>query len=316
VIVALTLFSYAALTGYATRWLRRAWAVRAPGLGIALWQFALVTIIVTTLLGLLALTVPVAASTGLTESLHACIRLLRAGYRSPLTQWTGFLGLGAAVALLLRIASVLAKELISSCLLRRRHLEALSVLGRPDPDLGITVIEHPSPSAYCVPGRRRRIVLTTAALAALDSDQIRSVLAHEQAHLAGRHDLVLSSARALARAVPLPLFKNAVNELSTLVEMLADDAVATSAQRVTLATALVSIATNATPPAPMDALAATGTCVAARVERLMAPVKPLPRLVASVVALSAVVVAVAPIAIVIAPAVTAATRSYCPIFSA
>ena len=45
----------------------------------------------------------------------------------------------------------------------------------------------PEPAAYCVSGRPPAIVVTTAALGALDDRQLDAVVAHERAHLAGHH---------------------------------------------------------------------------------------------------------------------------------
>jgi hypothetical protein len=53
------------------------------------------------------------------------------------------------------------------------------------------------PRRYCVPSLRHRVVLTTGAVAALEPRQLRAVIAHERAHLWGRHDLVIAGALAL-----------------------------------------------------------------------------------------------------------------------
>lgn len=312
-IVTVALFGYAALVAAATSVLRRPWTRRAPRLAIGLWQLALATIVASVVFGLLALTVPVIAGHGLATLLHACVVVLRADYRGPTsTQLWFVIGMGFAAALLLRIGGCLAAELTRAARERRRHLDALTLLGRADPQLGVTVLDHASPAAYCVPGRRRRIVLTTATLATLDAGQLASVLAHERAHLAGRHDLVLVSARALARAVPIPMFTTAVRELGTLVEMLADDAACTPQQRLTLATALVSIAAGSPAATPAAALAAAGVEVLARVRRLTGPPAPLPRLLIAGLAVAGLLAAATPAVIALGPAAAAAALSYCP----
>ncbi|TDD13757.1 hypothetical protein E1294_39770 [Nonomuraea diastatica] len=40
---------------------------------------------------------------------------------------------------------------------------------------------------YCVPGRHSQMVITTGAMRSLGPEQVAAVLAHEQAHLRGRH---------------------------------------------------------------------------------------------------------------------------------
>lgn len=311
-IVAVTLFGYAALAAAATRLLRRPWVARAPRLAIGLWQLALVTVVGATMLGLLVVAVPVAARNGLAALIHACVMALSTGYGSPTSERLVFLlGLGFTGALLLRLGGCLAWQLWRVARDRRRHLQALALVGAPDAS-GVTVVEHAGHAAYCVPGRRQRIVLSTATLAALDAEQLAGVLAHERAHLAGRHDLILAAARALARAFPLPVFTTAVRELSTLVEMLADDAVRTAPQRLTLAAALVRIATGE-PASPVAALAAATVGVLARVQRLVRPARPLPRLLSVGAAVAGMVAAMIPVLIAVAPAAVATTLAYCPV---
>ena len=53
-------------------------------------------------------------------------------------------------------------------------------------------MEHSQPAAYCVAGRQPTVILTTAAVQALDPGQLDAVLAHERAHLAGRHHRLLA----------------------------------------------------------------------------------------------------------------------------
>lgn len=69
------------------------------------------------------------------------------------------------------------------------------------------VLDTPQPAVYCVPGRPATIVLTTGALAVLDEPQLLAVLAHEHAHLAGRHHLLVTLGKAARAAFPgVPLF--------------------------------------------------------------------------------------------------------------
>lgn len=314
--VALALFGYSALVAVGTALLRRGWASRAPRLAIALWQCASVSIIVAAVLGLLALTVPVTASTGLAGLLHACVMALRAGYRTPTGQWAFFLiGLSTAIVVVARLAYHLSAELWRAHRQRNHHLEALTLLGKPDPQLGVTLVDHSGLGAYCVPGRHGRIVLTTAVLATLDDDQIAGVLSHERAHLTGRHHLVLALARAIALAVPLPIFRTAVRELSTLLEMLADDAVAGGPERLTLAAALVTMASGEQLIIPSTTFAASAVCVVTRIRRLLHPRRPLPAAVTVAGAVAALLITAAPVVIAVAPAAAAAGLPYCPISS-
>lgn len=310
--VTAVLIGYAILVAHATRLLCRPWIARAPRLAIMLWQLALGTVVGATVLGLLALTVPVAARHGLAALIRACVMALSAVYRSPSSDLLVFLlGIGLTGALVLRLGGCFARGFWRANRDRRRHLQILTLLGVSDRS-GATVVDHAGHVAYCVPGRQQRIVISTATLAALDAEQLDGVLAHERAHLAGRHDVILGSARALARAVPLPVFTRAAQELATLVEMVADDAARSSAERRTLASALVRIATGDA-ASPVVGLAAATTGVLARIDRLVRPVRPLSRPLRLAVQVAGLVAATVPVLLAVAPAALATTLPYCPV---
>lgn len=159
----------------------------------------------------------------------------------------------------------------------RRHAEAARITGRRLPVKGdgeaggITVVlDAPQPAAYCVPGRPAAIVLTSGALAVLGPAQLKAVLAHERAHLAGRHHLLIALTRGLAASFPaVPLFAQGTAEVARLTEMCADDIAARRSGRRTLVTALLAMGTGIA--APATALAATSCAVTARVQRLLEP---------------------------------------------
>lgn len=138
------------------------------------------------------------------------------------------------------------------------------------PGPGAAVVLDAAPRlAYCLPGLAT-IVLSSGALAVLDPAQLTAVLAHEQAHLAGRHHLLLSLTRGLGASFPaVPLFTQGPGEVARLAEMCADDAAARRAGRRTLVAALLAMGTGAAVPAA--ALAATGYATAARMQRLLEP---------------------------------------------
>ncbi|MGO8961248.1 MAG: M56 family metallopeptidase [Streptosporangiaceae bacterium] len=132
------------------------------------------------------------------------------------------------------------------------------------------VLDAREPVAYCLPGRPATIVLTTGALAVLDSEQLAAVLAHERAHVAGRHHLLTMLTRGLAVIFPaVPLFSAGPGEIARLAEMCADDVAARRAGRRPLVTALLAMGTGA--PVPLRALPATSHATMARVQRLVMP---------------------------------------------
>jgi Zn-dependent protease with chaperone function len=162
---------------------------------------------------------------------------------------------------------------------RRRaseHAQAARITGRRFAGIpalsGAVVLDTPQPAVYCVPGRPATIVLTTGALAVLDEPQLLAVLAHERAHLAGRHHLLVTLGKAARAGFPgVPLFTRGADEVARLAEMRADDVAARRSGRETLLQALVAMGTGRPLPAPSASLAATGGAVTARVGRLLDP---------------------------------------------
>jgi Zn-dependent protease with chaperone function len=72
-------------------------------------------------------------------------------------------------------------------------------------DDGIVVMPGPAIEAYALPGWPGRIVVSGCLLDRLDNGSRAALIAHEQAHLAGRHHLFTAVARLAAAANPLLL---------------------------------------------------------------------------------------------------------------
>lgn len=242
--------------------------------------------------------------------LRACMMALRARYATPGGVAEGAAGGVLALAVLGRLAWCACSALAGSARRRARHDDALTLVARPGPAPGVLLIDHDQPAAYCLPGRRR-IVLTTGALRCLDDGQLDAVLAHERAHLAARHHLVLALAAALQRAFPrVRLFTVAAGQIACLVEMAADDAAARRAHRLALAAALLAMAAARI---PVSALGAGGTAAALRVRRLLE--SPRPPGWGRRVTGAAIMLAV-PVLTFSAPAVALAAITGCPLHGA
>ena len=264
---AVLLAAYAAAAGLlAPAALRRRWAARSPQLAMSLWLVLQLSWTVAVVLAVLAATAPsrltwLGAQPGGSQALPAG--------PAPGGAVVAVAGLLLAAAVVLRTGWCLAGELARSRRDRREHATLVAAAGRPCPELGVVVLDHDAPAAYCVPCGRYRLVVSAGALAALGTEQLQAVLAHERAHLRYRHHLMLAVAAALARAFPpVPLFAQAGPELGVLAEMAADDAAARRHGRDHLAKALVVLARAGTRPA---ALAAGGPAAIARIQRLLAP---------------------------------------------
>ncbi|MDQ3104671.1 MAG: M48 family metalloprotease [Actinomycetota bacterium] len=296
------------------RWLlsRSGWPDRSPRLGILAWQALTFSILVSVVLAGVALAVPeVPISANLAALLSACTAALRAQYATPGGAVLSVTGGMLAVTVMARVGYCLVAGLVTSRRQRRRQLEALTLAPRGHEDRDALVIDHCAPAAYCLPGRRKQIVVTTAAVAALDDDQLAAVLAHERAHLHGRHDLVLVAPDTLRRAFPrVRAFRDAHRATARLVEMLADDVAARRSDRLTIATALVRLAEASAPPA---ALGAGGSTSLARVRRLVAPAHPLGVTGSALTVLAAAALFATPVAVVAAPAAVASAADLCPI---
>ena len=187
-----------------------------------------------------------------------------------------------AVGLLLfgRLLGVLLLVGWSTARSRRRHREVVDLVGRPwERDAAATVLDHPGVAAYCLPGGRSRVVLTAGVVDLLDADEVEAVLAHEHAHVAERHDLVVLPFSAWATALPwIPGVRAARRAVARLVELVADDRACVGRDRAVLAAALARVgAAAAGPDAPAGALAARDSAVLDRVRRLLAPPDRAPR---------------------------------------
>src|SRR5579863_30433 len=210
--------------------------------------------------------------------------------------------LAAGLALLASLCWVLIAASAAALQARRRQRALLALLAHGDPKApGALVVDYPTVAAYCLPGLRSRIVvLSVGTLELLGRRELAAVLAHEHAHLRARHDLVLLPFSALRRAFPRSVIcAEAHRAVALLVEMLADDRALRGRPTRELVSALVRFGTAGACPAPAGALAAGEGDMAARVVRLLQPVRPLPAAASASVCLTAGLLVAATIALLI-----------------
>jgi len=183
-------------------------------------------------------------------------------------------------------------------LLRRRHRRLVDVLAE-DRD-GVLVLEHEAPTAYCLPGLRSRVVVSSGAIASLQPAELAAVLSHERAHVRARHDLVLEAFTVLQEAFPAVVTsRQALAEVRLLVEVLADRAARRHHGAQMLVSAFTRLVEGGAPQPPAGAVAAADTSVRARLDLLLdARVH---RLQATAVLLAAVAVLVLPTVLVVLP---------------
>jgi Zn-dependent protease with chaperone function len=308
VTVAAVLLAYAAFVGtLGARVLARArWTARAPLLGILTYLAGGWSVLAA--VGLAGLTLAVHATAlggGLSQLIGACVLRLRALYATPGGATVAEAGLILAGAVVARTALAASGHVRTAGRQALRHARTARLAGHREPALGAVVVEHPQPAAYCVAGRCPTVIVTTAAMAALDSGQLDAVLAHERAHLAGRHHALKAAALVGRQVLPfLPLLRDAQAQVTRLAELQADDAAIRAADPRALATALVVLATPAH-PAPAPALAAAATDALQRIHRLLGPAEPLGRLRRHLLRATAATLALTPVLAALTPAVAA-----------
>jgi Zn-dependent protease with chaperone function len=170
---------------------------------------------------------------------------------------------------------------------------------------GLRVLDGELPLAYCVPGRSPRVVLSGGALRVLERDQIDAVLAHEQAHLRHRHDVVMESLTAFYRAVPRPLrSRTPLDAVHLLLEMVADDAARKRCGAEPLRAALVRLS-DAIPlgDVPIDGDRRR------RLDRLALP-RPSPALLTALAGVLATAILVLPTVILVVPWLDRALKAW------
>jgi Zn-dependent protease with chaperone function len=310
VIAPLALGAFAVLVGVAVpRQLSRArWPQRSPRLGVAAWLVFSFSTALSAVLALAMLAVPASvAGHGLSDWWHARHGELRHFYGDNNLTVVGVAGIAVGVVLA-RLAYTVAVHQRAVTRLRRRQHDGLTLFAAGADDL--IVVPHPVPAAYCVPGRRGRVVMTDSAVQVLAADQVDAVVAHERAHLSGRHAFFLGAAAVLERAFGglVPVFARSHREIADLVEMIADDAAVRACPRLRVAEALLTLARGR---APLAALAANGSDLPRRIRRLTVPQRPL-GLASTLAMLAALTLALAtPLAAVAGPVATAAVVTTC-----
>ena len=318
--VHLLLFA-AAVSVLAPRMLAGAgWVYRAPRLGIAAWYAVLAAFVSAVAGAVVAVLAPWQATNApICAAWRWCVQAARGEFG---VAGRAVAALAAVVGLVLAVRLVVTAVRLGRAAARRRRAHALmlAVAGRRQPHLDATVIDDPRPAAYLVAGRRRRVVVTTGALNQLTDEEVAAVLAHERAHATGRHALLLDAARLLHRAFPrMVLFTIAHAQLARLVELRADELATREHSRISLARALVAVASATATDEPVPgglagAVPAAGGDAAERLHRLLAPPDPLSGLHRRAVAMALAALAVTP------PAILAAAQLFpvlgmCPVLS-
>lgn len=247
---------------------------RWPLLAAWLWlAAALGALGAAALAGLLLVLPATGGDRALAGLLHTCAMAIREALTASTDRPAAALGAALLAAVGTGLAVGTGVAAARTFRARRLHRGLLRLAGRAVPGLPrVTVLEHPAPLAWCLPGQAGPVVISTAALDRLDPEGLTAVLAHERAHQTSRHHALLLVAESLRVGCPwLPAARLACQHVARLVELAADDAAARRCGRAALAAALAVVGAASAPEA---ALAAGGANASARIARLTSPPQP------------------------------------------
>lgn len=267
---------YLLLYGALTTWLAPAplsWLTRrgiSPRLGVAAWVTAMAGVLVAWVVAVVVVAVSLVRGGPNSSVVVLCLELLGVPEREAMLgafTATGLLAVGVLISAVVAVG--VGRTVLGLRAHSAEHADAARIIGEPTDTEGVFVVAGERPAAYCVVGTPDAIVVTTAAVRALDGPELAAVLAHENAHITGRHHHLLMVVRALAASLAhLPLFTRGAVAVAELLEMCADD---TSARRHGPRPLVAGMLALASPPPPAGGLAMAATATATRARRLLDP---------------------------------------------
>lgn len=245
----------------------------APRCGVAAWLITIASVLLTWLTAAVLVVIDEFAHGRREHSIiNACIELLcqllagRPGSGWQLLIHVGALGaIGSLITFGIRVVRTIRRLSANA----RSHAEGVRLVGHPIAQGHAFVVDADQRAAYCVSGNPSTIVVTSAAVAALDASQLQAVLAHERAHVRGHHLELTLVLRALAVVFPrLALMRDGLSEVTRLLEVCADESAARIHGRQALLKGLLALVSAA---APAGALGAASIAVLSRAQRLVLP---------------------------------------------
>lgn len=297
-------------------WLKKAqWPSQAPGAALVLWQAIGISG------GLALVTAPLTwglqpFGTGIISGLLELWRVFQsqgfdAVVHDPRWHPLGLAGITLGLILFGHLALVLFHTAYRTFRQRKKHREFVEILSASlqEGDHGLTqgtvgagatrVLPVEYPLAYCLPAINQPLtVVSRGLLDELTTQQLSAVLAHESAHLTQRHDVLRLAFEAWHKAAPwFPATGVAVNEVSELTEIMADEFALSYHNRHDLVTALTHTlqTTTAAPHSPASAdVVDADHVISRRILRLTKPDKCLGSCRVSLVIILAVLLVTVP----------------------
>ncbi|SEH03235.1 Peptidase family M48 [Nonomuraea solani] len=245
-----------------------AWTYRHPRAALVLWQAScLAGGLGAVGIGLVAAVAPLAAV--FPHGMHALAGQIAAGQGLDGLGPPHVVALAWSVGLIVWLLVHTTGVTVKTAARQRRQRLLVDVVADHSPVHDAYVLPTRERVAYCLPGRRERVVLSQGTLDLLSLQELEAVLQHERAHARGRHDLVLLPFVALVQAFPwLPAAREARAAVPVLLEMMADDHARRAHGEILLARTLVRMATPALDDGAAT-LALADAAVAERVARLL-----------------------------------------------
>ncbi|EHY88902.1 M56 family metallopeptidase [Saccharomonospora azurea] len=231
-----------------------------PGLALAGWMHSLLAVVLAIPLSGLLLALPADSGLdGLVGMADNCVNVFLARDDVAWADVARFGGAAILLTLTARLGVVGVLRTRRHRRHRREHVALLRSLGRTDG--AVLWLADTTPIAYSVGGRGGTIVATHG-VQRLDADERDAVLAHELAHLRGRHHALVLAADIAAAALPfVPLCRRAPAAVRVLVELAADAAAARRHGPGPVRSALLTVTARQT---PSTALAMSRDAVDAR----------------------------------------------------
>ncbi len=201
----------------------QAWMTTAPRLGLTVWLAILWSSISSLSVGIFLLSMDSwLARDMLADVIQLCWSTFHHHYGAHPA--LSVAALGAVLAVITTVVARVVLVQLRGWMFRLRHRRMLDIVAHPYAHGPISVIDHKALTAYCLPGKGGRIVISSGALTTLNSGELAAVIAHERAHLVGRHHAILAVVRAMRTALPfLPITRSGPQVVRGLLERLADE---------------------------------------------------------------------------------------------
>jgi Zn-dependent protease with chaperone function len=268
--VALALPAGAATAGWFVPYLLRRMDLRRrdPVLLIVAWFVSIMAVLLATAAGVLLLLLPGhGPGAPLLAALHQCWSAVQHGSPPRVEEATGAIGAALLAAFAVRLLAVSVRGIRRRARRRQENLSVLRMVARPTAtSADILWLAHERPLAFSMSGRPGVVVVTEGLTRHLAPDAVAAVMAHERAHLSGRHHLLVATADALRTALPfVPLFRAAPHAIRDLVELAADITAVRACGPAAVRSALVKVTGHGMPD---TALAMAQDAVELRLARL------------------------------------------------